>query len=435
MDDRGLGIGRGQEADHETRGSVRTPAAADAALGPRQDWQSLALLRSTARGVQGSDAVRPNVMLALQQTAGNRVARHVLARDLAIVPSVRNPPAVNLNGQNLTGAQAMNAVLFTDAAELQVIRDVLGVSPDPAVVDDDLSRAVAAYQSSYGLTVDGKLGPITCGRLAQELTAESNALSQPASGGRLRRSARRLHLRSMVTRTRGTYLHQGFVGPDENPDGCITVRANDTFTDGTSDNISLEYTGEDSNSVHWLQFAASELSGTPPGGVRTFAAGTVGTTNGPMTWSSPGTQNWTVDSVPNTPPASPSPFYDVSGGTHTSAANRSNVIIDEPGGATALGAAQGFAAAGPGTGSPTVTFRTGFSSYLVKGNHPRFRVDWFASTAFNITAGSTGAIRYGVTSAGPVTALRPEHRTALLAKHPGNPIKSRCRTRGDASKP
>lgn len=423
MDDRGLGIGRGEEADHETRGSVPTAAVADATLGLRHDWRSLALLRSTARGVPGSDAVRPNVMLALQRTAGNQVAGRMLARDLAVAPTVPNPPAVNLNPRDLRGAQAMNAVLFTDAAELEVIRDVLGISPDPAVVDDDLSRAVAAYQASYGLTVDGKIGPVTSGRLAQELTAESNALSQPRIGGRLRRSARRLHLRSMVTRAHGTYLHQGFVGPDENPDGCVTVRANDTFTDGTSDNISLEYTGEDAGSVHWLQFAASELFGTPPGGVRTFAAGTVGTTNGPMTWSSPGTQNWTVDSIPNVPAASPSPFYEVSGGTHTSAANRSNVILDEPGGATALGAAQGFAAAGPGSGSPTVTFRTGFSTYLVKGNHPRFRVEWSATTAFNIAAGSTGPIRYGITSAGPVTTLRPEHRTALLAKFAGNPIR------------
>lgn len=139
--------------------------------------------------------------------------------------------------------------------------------------------------------------------------------------------------------------------------------------------------------------------------------------------SSPGAQTWTVDSVPNSPAASPSPFYDVSGGTNTSMANRSRVIIDEPGGATALGAAQVFAAAGPGAGSPTVTFRAVFSSYLVKGDHPRCRVDWSGSTTFNIAAASTGPIQYSLASAGPVAGLRPEHRTALVAKYPGNPIR------------
>lgn len=416
-----MGIGSRKAADR-IRGSGGRRAVPNSDLAARNDRRSLALLRSPTPWRRGAGAVRAEAMLTLQRTAGNQLARRVLARDLAIAPTVPSPPAVNLTAPDLRGARAMNAVLFTDAAELQVIRDVLGISPVPAVVDDDFCRAVAAYQASYGLRVDGKLGPITCGRLAQELTAESDALSQPPSGGRLRRTARRLRLRSMVTRARGTYLHQGFVGPDDTPDGCITVRADDTFG-GTSDNISLEYTGEDANTVHWLQFAASDLSGTPPGGVQTFATGTVGTTNGPMTWSSPGAQQWTVDSVPNSPAGSPSPFYDVSGGASTSAAHRSRVMIDEPGGATALGAAQGFAAAGPGAGSPTVTFRSVFSSYLIKGGHPRYRVDWSGRTAFTIATASTGPIQYGVVSAGPVAALRAEHRTALLAKFPGNPIR------------
>jgi hypothetical protein len=98
-------------------------------------------------------------------------------------------------------------------------------------------------------------------------------------------------------------------------------------------------------------------------------------------------------------------------------------MVDEPGGATALGAAQAFAAAGPGAGSPTVTFRAVFSSYLVKANHPRYRVDWAGSTAFDIAAASSGPIQYSLTSAGEVAGLRAEHRTALLVKYPGNPIR------------
>jgi hypothetical protein len=418
--DKRLGTGPG-EGSERTRTCERAAAVAnDRTAG--HDQHSLALLRSPLGATRRAGDARVDAMLALQRAAGNRVAQRVLARDLAIAPTAPNAPLVNLSALDLRSALGMNRVLFTDAAELQVIRDVLGLSQDPAVVDDDLARAIAAYQASYGLTVDGKLGSVTSGRLAAELTAESNALLQAPTGGRLRRTARRLHLRSMVTRTRGTYVHQGFVGPDETPDGCVTVRANDT-AGGTNDNISLEYTGEDSNGVHWLQFVTDEVFGTPPGGAQTFATGTVGTTNGTMTWTTPGAQSWVVDSIPSSPAASPSPFYDVSGGFNTSAANRSRVMIDEPGGASALGTAQGFAAAGPGQGSPTVTFRASFSSYLVKSNHPRYRVDWSASTGFTIAAATpTGPIQYRNGWAGPVTRLRPEHRTALLAKYAGNPI-------------
>ena len=416
----------GVRAGHDEGSEVtRAPASVrlpDPGVDGDDAQRSLALLRTPATATRRASGARANAMLALQRTAGNRLARRVLARDWAVAPTVDSPPPVTLSTRDLQGARLMNAVLFTDAAELRVIRDVLGISQDPAVVDDDLSRAVAAYQASYGLKADGKIGPITSGRLSQELTAESNALGQPATGGRLRRTARRLHLRAMVTRTHGTYLHQGFVGPDDNPDGCVTVRADDTLG-ASNNNISLEYTGEDSNTVHWLQFNASEMFGTPPGGVRTFATGSVLTTNGPAPWSTPGADAWTVDSVPNSPAASPSPFYDVSGFASTAAANRSRVMIDAPSGASIIGSAQAFAAAGPAAGSPTVTERDRFSSYVVRGNNVRYRVDWSGTTAVNVAAGSASRIQYGIGFAGPVGRLRPEHRTALVAKYPGNPIR------------
>jgi len=410
------------EGSEATRAPACGIAVPDRAADAEHAQHSLALLRSPPTVTHRASAARADAMLALQRTAGNRVARRVLARDWAIGPTVASPPPVNLTTRDLQAAGAMNAVLFTDAAELRVVRDVLGISQDPAVVDDDLSRAVAAYQASYGLTADGKIGPITSGRLAQELTSEPAALGQPRTGGRLRRTARRLHLRAMVTRTRGTYLHQGFLGADDNPDGCVTVRADDTI--GANNNtISLEYTGEDSTTVHWLQFNASEMFGTPPGGARTFATGSVLTTNGPAPWSSPGADAWTVDSVPNSPAASPSPFYDVSGFTSTAAANRSRVMIDAPSGASIIGSAQAFAAAGPAAGSPTVTERDRFSSYVVKGSSVRYRVDWSGTTAVNIAGASASRIQYGIGFAGPVTRLRPEHRTALVAKYAGSPIR------------
>ncbi|MGZ4351202.1 MAG: hypothetical protein ACXVRX_11840, partial [Solirubrobacteraceae bacterium] len=78
----------------------------------------------------------------------------MLAREFAVAPTVADPPAVNLTAAQLRGARLMNEVLFVDADEIAVIRDVLGISREPSVVDDDLSNALARYQAQYGLTAD-----------------------------------------------------------------------------------------------------------------------------------------------------------------------------------------------------------------------------------------------------------------------------------------
>ncbi len=384
---------------------------------------ALRLVQASAAAARGARPLRARALLELQRAVGNRAAGRVLARDLAVAPTVADPPQVTLSVAQLRAARLMNEVLFADENEIAVLRDVLGLAREPAQVDDDFTNALASYQASYGLTIDGKLGPNTSDRLARELTAEGDAIGDPATGTELRRVARRLHLRSLTSRTQGTFGSQGFVGPDDNPSGAVTVRINDT-AGGTSDNISLEYTGEDASSVHWLQFVFFELFATPPGAAApVFATGTVGTTNGPMTWSNATVQNWTLDSVPGAPAAAPSPFYDTSGGLSTSAPNRRVAMIDEPGGASALPAAQGFAASGPGSGATSVSFRAHFSSYVIKADGARYRVDWVATTVFDITAGTAGAITYREGFDGRVSGLRAEHRTALVAKFRGSPIR------------
>jgi hypothetical protein len=382
----------------------------------------LRLLVGAPAGIRRASAVGAQELLRLQRTVGNRAAQRVRAREFAIAPTVANPAAVTLTPAQLRAATLMNEVLFTDAGEIAVLRDVLGISREPSVVDDDLAMAIAQYQASYGLTVDGKLGAHTSDRLAGELTAEADFLGQPATGTALRRAARRLHLRSMTSRTHGTYGSQGFVGSDDNPSGAVTVRFHDTDPAAT-DSISLEYTGEDASSVHWLQFDATQMVATPPGGGGpVFATGTQAWTNGPMPWSNVTTRNWVVDSVAGSPAAAPSPFYDVSGFLSTNAPNRRIAMIDEPNGVSALGVAQAFAAAGPAAGATSVTISDTFSSYVVKGNKARYRVDWVTSTTYDITAGTALPIAYGQRFAGRVGGLRPEHRTALLAKYAGSPI-------------
>src|SRR4029077_11940653 len=106
-----------REAAGEARGNLYSPV----------------LFRSPLSPAHGVGRARANAILALQRSAGNRVARQVLARDLAIAPTVPGAAPVTLSPRDLQGARAMNRVLFTDAAELRAIRDVLGISPDPAV--------------------------------------------------------------------------------------------------------------------------------------------------------------------------------------------------------------------------------------------------------------------------------------------------------------
>ena len=220
-----------------TRGANEPAPTIDPApvVGQAVPAELLAVLPPGARGV---GSVQARAVIALQRSAGNRTVARVLARDLAVEPTVPNPAPVSLTPAQLRASRLMNAVLFTDAAEIAVIRDVLGLSRTPSVVDDDFTTALASYQASVGLTSDGKLGPLTSDRLGQELTAEADSIGDPARGTELRRTARRLHLRSMTSRTQGTYASQGFVGPDDNPTGSVTVRLNDSNA-GASDFISL----------------------------------------------------------------------------------------------------------------------------------------------------------------------------------------------------
>lgn len=355
----------------------------------------------------------------IQQSDIGRVRPNVIQRDLAIEPTVADPAATVLTASQMRSAIRLNSVLFTDSAEIVILRDVLGIAELPSVIDEEFVNAVIRYQASFGLSVDGMLGASTAARLEQEITAEADHLAEPATGTPLRRVARRLHLRSMTSRRSGTVTHQGFVGPDDNPEGAVTVRAGDR--EGASTNaISLEYTGENSDRVDWLQFINMQMFATPPGAAaRVFNAGAVGTTGGPVNWSNAATTNWFVDAVPGA-----NPLYNVSGGLNTRAAARRLAMFDEPGGASGLPVAQAFSSPGAAAaGATQVTMRMRFDSYVIRNNRARYHVSWTATTTYDITAATSSAIVYAQGAAGSVTGLRAEHRTALLAEYAGSLIR------------
>jgi hypothetical protein len=108
----------------------------------------------------------------------------MIQRDFAIEPP--HPAAV---GRALTADEMRDALTFNNrvvgaagAGVIREIRDVLGITPDPAVVDDDLVNAVVRWQAMQGLTQDGKLGPSSARPLFREIGAEGVGEGRLVSG-------------------------------------------------------------------------------------------------------------------------------------------------------------------------------------------------------------------------------------------------------------
>ncbi|HEU4775791.1 MAG TPA: DUF4157 domain-containing protein [Telluria sp.] len=122
----------------------------------------------------------------LQQSANGGTA--VIQRDLAIEPPRPAAEGVVLTPQQIADAITFNeGVLLTvpDSADvIEMIRDVIGVSPQPAVVDEDFVNGVVQWQASFGLPQDGKLGPRTARPLFREIGAEGVGRAEMARNPR-----------------------------------------------------------------------------------------------------------------------------------------------------------------------------------------------------------------------------------------------------------
>lgn len=347
---------------------------------------------------------------------GQALQTGVVQRDFSLAPTAPAPAEVVLTEAQMRTALRFDRVVFTDAAEVEIVRDVLGLARVPSVIDEDLVNAIARYQAQFGMTADGMLGAGTAAQLEREITAESDALGDAASGTPMQRVARRLHLRSLTTRRTGRLSHQGFVGDDANPEGAVTARLADN-RDGAQ-SMSLEYSGENANRVDWLQFVNMRMFATPTGAAApVFRAGTVQTSSGPTAFSDNTTTNWSVDGDQ----AGVAPLYNDTFDAERRP-SRALAMFDRPGGATVVATALAFVA-GPAAGATRVTFLAGFESYVVRNNHVLYRVAWSASTVVDVAAATASGIMYSQGAAGQVTSLRAVHRTALLAEYPGNPIR------------
>lgn len=99
---------------------------------------------------------------------------------------------------SLTPDQVQDAITYNsiklrtaDAALLGTLREVLGISSTPAVIDEDFVNAIARWQAEQNLEQDGKLGPDTAAPLfrilrAEGLNNESRSLANLIRRGRVK---------------------------------------------------------------------------------------------------------------------------------------------------------------------------------------------------------------------------------------------------------
>lgn len=154
----------------QTGGRLNPPEARTKALKPERDEED-----RTRNEPDGQTNVT---------STGATSRAPILQRDFALEPP--RPRAVS---RVLTAAQMQAAIEFNQrvvavigASGIRELRDVLGISPDPAVIDEDFVSAVSRWQAMQGLGQDGKLGAATAHPLFREIGAEQVGRGQLVKG-------------------------------------------------------------------------------------------------------------------------------------------------------------------------------------------------------------------------------------------------------------
>ncbi len=154
--------------------------------------------------------------------------------DLAVAPPDPQAQAPALTAAQLAAAIRFNTHRMADPYVFAVIRDVMGASRFPAVVDADFVQAIARWQAMFGLPVDGRLTEPTVATVVRELRAESALVPSLAD------DANRVELEAALTFDQALLVDaatirtiQGIIGaPATGVWDDATVRAVDGLPDG-----------------------------------------------------------------------------------------------------------------------------------------------------------------------------------------------------------
>lgn len=153
-------------------------------------------------GVRGehSGGVNSPKIADLGQKTRNRIYC-----DFAVPPTTPNRRVRTLTEAQIQDAIAYNRARHTDANEIGLMRDILGVNRSPSVIDNDFVLAVVRYQAQYGLDQDGRIGGRTADRLAREIVAESQRLGAGNLGSLAPEFQLKTSLETLVNGNNRTY--------------------------------------------------------------------------------------------------------------------------------------------------------------------------------------------------------------------------------------
>ena len=107
--------------------------------------------------------------------------QELIQADFAVEPTTPTTALHILSAGEIQDAIAFNMRTITDGQEIEMLRDVLGLSKVPTTVDDDFVQAVADYQILYNLTPNGKIGPRTRRGLAARFLLKLVLWASPIS--------------------------------------------------------------------------------------------------------------------------------------------------------------------------------------------------------------------------------------------------------------
>jgi hypothetical protein len=132
--------------------------------------------------VQGNHHLQ-RVVAKINQNAGRQKPEsdrlrlnNAIQREFAVEPTTPNRRVRTLSQAEIQAAITFNQGKHTDAREIALVRDILGINETPADIDEDFVQAVVRYQAQYGETQDGKIGGKTAERLAREIIASADFL-------------------------------------------------------------------------------------------------------------------------------------------------------------------------------------------------------------------------------------------------------------------
>jgi Domain of unknown function (DUF4157) len=137
----------------------------------------------------GSRLLAHELAHIVQQTSSRALVQRDLARPVPAPEAV----ASALTPDQIQAAIRFNTVRFDDPYVFAVIRDVLGISRFPAIVDEEFIRAIVRWQAENNLPQDGRLNARTTATIVAELRAEARLV--PA----LANDATRVELEAALT--------------------------------------------------------------------------------------------------------------------------------------------------------------------------------------------------------------------------------------------